>query len=100
MLKAVFQVTSSGGGWNGQLVYEAITATYNATGAEQVIEATSGTGTVNLAAPAQAAWMLFVKNSGSGTITISGTIDGGASFVLAAKQGVILVWNGTGWLAF
>lgn len=85
------------------LAYGTFSATGSTTGLEEVVEITSGTFTLTLTSPTIAvsqAWKVMFKNSGAGVVTLSATIDGGSSFALAAGSGVILAFNGTGWLIF
>lgn len=85
------------------LAYGTFSATGSTTGLEELVEITSGTFTLTLTSPTVAAaqaWKTMFKNSGAGSVTLSGTIDGISSFVLAAGSSVTLLFNGTGWLIF
>lgn len=87
----------------GLIDYATFTSTGNTVGTEQVIEITSGTFTLTLTNPtvlAGQAWRTLFKNSGSGSCTLSGTIDSGSSWTLGAGASVTLIFNGTGWLVF
>lgn len=89
--------------WNAghtiSFTYSAFTGTASTAGNEDVIECTSGSFTLTLTSPL-AAWITKFKNSGAGSVTLSGTIDGAGSFILASKSSVTLAFNGTNWLVF
>ena len=69
----------------------------------QVVTATSGTWalTLPLAADAGAAWACVVRNTGSGTITLtragSDLIDGAASMAIVPGAGAIVMSTGSAW---
>jgi len=82
--------------------YAAKTALYTLTGADQVIEVTSGTFTLTL--PAAASWtgrVYTIMNSGTGTVTIDGNgaelVGGAATQALAGKGTMQIVCTGTAW---
>ena len=61
---------------------------------------TGGAGTFNLTAAGTVGtdWFFMVRNSGSGDLTVTppgGTIDGGASLVVAIGQSAIIITDGT-----
>lgn len=89
--------------WNAnhaiQYTYAAFSGTANTAGNEDIVECTSGTFTLTLTNPS-AAWQTKFKNSGAGVVTLSGTIDGAGSFILAAGASVTLAFNATNWLVF
>lgn len=65
----------------------------------QMIEWTGGVGTITLGAAATlgTGWFCYVKNGGSGTVTVSppsGTIDGQASVAFATNNSAIIVTDG------
>lgn len=87
--------------------YLAKTATYTVAAADRgaLINATSGTWTLNLlaAATAAAGFSIAILNSGSGVITVdpasSETVDGVATIALPTGAGAILVCTGTAWFS-
>ena len=65
----------------------------------EMIEWTGGVGTITLEAAATAGtgWFCYIKNGGSGTVTVSppsGTIDGQASVAFATNNSAIVVCDG------
>ena len=82
--------------------YAAKTALYTLTGADQVIEVTSGTFTLTL--PAAASWtgrVYAIINSGSGVVTLDGNaaelVGGAATLALSGRGTVRIVCTGTAW---
>lgn len=83
--------------------YVAKTALYTPSNDDRVIDCTSGTYAVTLpTAVSQAGRTFFIRNSGTGTITIgrtgAETIAGAASQSLAGKGFLEVVSDGTNWL--
>lgn len=79
------------------------TSAYTATTADQTVVATSGTWTLTLyAAASNNGRHIYVKNSGTGVITIdangSETIDGATTIALTAGASVLLRCDGSGWV--
>jgi len=82
-----------------------ISATYTTTAVDQTIECTANTFTLTLlTAVGKTNKIFYIKNSGSGTITInttsSQTIDGAASgsITLAQYDLLIVQSNGANWI--
>lgn len=81
------------------------TGSYTVTAADRnkVLDATSGTWTLTLLAVATAGigFLLTVRNSGTGVITLDGnaseTIDGATTFKLNPGHEIQIVCDGTGW---
>ena len=83
--------------------YIAVTSAYTVTYQDFMVECTSGTFAVTLLSAAGITGQEFeVKNSGTGTITVtpdgSETIDGAATVVLAQYDAVKVMSNGTNWI--
>lgn len=82
----------------------AVTSDTTVTASDDTItaDATGGAITVTLPAPEQLQFLrVSVKrlNSGANAVTVSGTIDGGASYALAAQwKSVTVQSDGTRWL--
>lgn len=78
--------------------------TIDSTYRSKVINYTGGAGTLSLTASATLGqgFFCFVKNNGTGTLTIdpngSETIDGTSSFDLQPSDSAILVCNGSNWI--
>ena len=92
-------------GTSGTVVknYIAVTSAYTVTYQDFMVECTSGTFAVTLLSAAGITGQEFeVKNSGTGTITVtpdgSETIDGAATVVLAQYDAVKVMSNGTNWI--
>lgn len=80
------------------------TSTYTATLSDDVILC-SGTWTLSLyAASGNAGKVLWIKNTGTGSITIdpnaSETLDGAGTKVLSAKDAFTLICDGSNWWIF
>lgn len=93
---AITPIKTSGG-------YIAKTALYTATNDDRVIDCTTGTYTITLpTAASQAGRRFFIRNSGTGTITIgrtgAETIAGATSQALAGYGFLEVVSDGTNWL--
>lgn len=83
--------------------YAAKTALYTLTGADQVVEVTSGTFTLTL--PAAASWtgrVYTISNTGSGVVTLDGNaaelVGGAATLALSGRGTVRIVCTGTAWV--
>lgn len=86
---------------NAFVTIQAHNANYVSTIADraQMIEWTGGVGTITLGAAGTlgTGWFCYIKNSGSGTVTVSppsGTIDGQASVAFATNNSAIIVTDG------
>lgn len=98
---------TTGGGAiiQSKVTINAQTGTYSTVAGDlgKVVDCTSGTFTVTLiaAATAGSGHHLWVRNSGSGTITVDGnsseTIDGSATISLAQYEAVHLECDGSNW---
>lgn len=79
------------------------TSAYTLTSADHVVVATSGTWNATLPTAASVAGKEFVvKNSGSGTVTVtttaSQTIDGQPTFPLLQYESLTVISNGSNWV--
>lgn len=99
-----FSSGGSGGGGSSILVLESISGAATIAGTTNVAICSGTTYTVTLpsAAAVGAGWVLFVKKTASGTITVDGdgseTINGQANYGLRnSNQSVELVSDGTNW---
>jgi hypothetical protein len=82
-------------------------ANYTVLNTDNVIQVTSGSITLTLHAANDATrgnTPLWIKNSGTGTVTVDGagseTIDGQLTFTLGQYDSFILVSTGTEWIIF
>jgi hypothetical protein len=97
-------IVNSDGSTNFKYEFVAKTGSYSAQPTDAVIEATSGTFQVTLPTAVGAAGkMYFIKNSGTGTITVATTsaqtIDGGATAVLSTQYSSLsVISDGTNWI--
>jgi len=88
------------------LPYISVSSTYNALATDDVINCTTGTFTVKLpTAVGTSGRMYHVKNSGTGTITVSTTssqtIDGSTTYTLSTQWSKItFVSTGSNWITF
>ena len=87
--------------------YTARTANYTALNTDDFINCTSGSFTITLHAANDSTRSfnpLYIKNSGTGTITIdansSETIDGELTLTMAPGDGIVLISTGTAWAVF
>lgn len=97
-------VFSSGGGGSAILVIETLSAvgTIADTTSLAVLSGTTYTATLPAAAAVGAGWVLWLKKTASGTITVDGnaseTIDGSTTYVMRySNQAAALVSDGTNW---
>jgi len=86
-----------------QPAYAAKTSTYTATTADDVLNVTSGTFTIDLPAANTCAGKTFkVKNSGTGVVTLDGnsseTVEGVATFPLGPGAYVEITSTGAAWI--
>lgn len=65
--------------------------------AADVYLACTNTGAIDLSTAATSGRILIVKNSGVGTITLTGTVDTTSNPTLAATQAVMIRYNGSIW---
>lgn len=88
---------------NERIVINAQSSTYNIVNGDRAtcIEWTSGTGTFNLPNPATVGsdWFVYIKNSGSGTLSLvaagGGTIDGLGNLPFLPNNSAIVLTDGT-----
>lgn len=93
----------TGASGNGQIAYLAKTGAYTVTASDKakLIDCTSGTFTLSFQACASlgADWVTFIRNSGTGTITLdpnaSETIDGAATITLPPGTDCAVQCDGT-----
>ena len=89
------------------LSFKQKSANYTILNTDNIVQVTSGSITLTLHAASDATRgnnPLWVKNSGSGTVTIDGAgselIDGQLTFTLGQYDAVFLVSTGTEWILF